>query len=65
VVTPLGAGRFACEVVRRQSKWERSNSPTDACLRSCPGAGFADVGIRQVEIGSNEAPLTSDILPPP
>jgi hypothetical protein len=24
MVTPLGAGRFACEVIRRRSKWEKS-----------------------------------------
>ena len=29
VVTPLGAGRFDCEVVHRRSKWERGNAPTD------------------------------------
>jgi HNH endonuclease len=39
VVTPLGAGRFGCEVVRGPSKWERGNSPTDAMPSSCLGAG--------------------------
>ena len=55
VVTPLGAGRFDCEVVRARSKWTRGNGPTDTVPSSGSGSGFADVDIKSgpLKIGSS------------